>query len=114
MTVSYTHLDADEGAALLRKLFVQCVQLSKLAHAGVAGGEPEIHHGDGVGREQLVTFHRISIQVLALKGGEFLHAAVIGFLHTAAVSYTHLDVYKRQVSTHLLATGVCKAGGSIL
>ena len=27
----------------------------------------------------------IAIQVLALKGGEFLHAAVIGFLHTAVI-----------------------------
>ena len=40
-------VDADEGAALLRKLFVQCIQLGKLAHAGIAGCEPEIHHGDG-------------------------------------------------------------------
>ena len=39
-------VDTDECAALLRKLLVQCVQLGKLAHAGIAGGEPEIHHGD--------------------------------------------------------------------
>ena len=42
-------VDADERAALLRQLLVQRVQLGKLAYAGIAGGEPEIHDGDGVG-----------------------------------------------------------------
>ena len=56
---------------------VQRVQIGKLAHAGITGGEPEIHYGDGVAGEQIVTFHRVPIQILAFKGREFLHTAVI-------------------------------------
>jgi len=74
-------VDADERAALVRQLLVQRVQLAKLTHAGAAGGKPEIHHGDGVGGEQLVAFDLVAVQILALKGGEFLHIAVgVGLL----------------------------------
>ena len=69
-------VDADERAALLRQFLVQRIQLGKLAHAGIAGGEPEIHHGDGVAGEQLVALHRVAVQIFPLKGGEFLHTAL--------------------------------------
>ena len=60
----------------------------------IAGGEPEIHHGDGVAGEQLVAFHRVAIQVLALKGGELLHTAVVGRVaRVAARGHTHIAVH---------------------
>ena len=87
-------VDTDEGAALLRQFLVQRIQLGKLAYAGIAGGEPEIHHGDGVGGEQLVALHRVAIQVLALKGGELLHTAVVGRVaRVAACGYAHIAVH---------------------
>ncbi|CAN4019464.1 Glutathione import ATP-binding protein GsiA, partial [Dysosmobacter welbionis] len=87
-------VDADEGAALLREFLIQRVQLGKLSHAGIAGGEPEIHYGDGVAGEQLVALHRVAIQVFTLKGGELLHTAVVGRgARVAARGHTHIAVH---------------------
>ena len=80
-------VDTDECAALLCEFFVQRVQFGKLTHAGIAGGEPEIHHGDSVAGEQLVALHRISIQVFALKCGELLHAALTDLGEDAPEDY---------------------------
>ena len=86
-------VDADDLAALLRKLLVQRVQFGKLTHAGIAGGEPEIHYGDGVAGEQLVAFHRVSVQILALKGRELLHAAIVRRRgHIVARRHAHVAV----------------------
>ena len=87
-------VDADECAALLRKLLVQRVQFGKLTHAGIAGGKPEIHHGDGIAGEQIVALHRIPIQILALKSRKLLHAAVIRRRgHIAARGHAHSAVH---------------------
>ncbi len=41
------------------------------SHAGIAGGEPEIHYGDGIVGKQLVLLFTVSIQILAVKCGNF-------------------------------------------
>ena len=38
--------------------------LGKLPYAGVAGGKPKIHNGDGVFGEQLAALHRVTVQIL--------------------------------------------------
>ena len=70
-------IDADEGAALLREFLIQRVQLGKLSHAGIAGGEPEVHHGDGVLGEQVIALDGVAVEVLALEGGELLRLVAI-------------------------------------
>ena len=49
-----------------------------------AGGEPEIHHGDGFAGEQIAALYRIPVQILALKGRELRQAAVIRLAARAA------------------------------
>ena len=67
----------DECAVFLCKLFVQRIQLPKLAYAGTAGGKPEIHHGYCIPGKQLVTLDRVSIQILAFKGRKLLYTAIL-------------------------------------
>ena len=57
---------------------MQRVQIAQLTHAGLAGGEPEIHHGEGVAAEQLVTADIVAVQILAGEGGELGGIAVGG------------------------------------
>ena len=81
-------VDTNECAALLRKLLVQCVQFGKLTHTGIAGGEPEIHYGDGIAGEQRIALDLIPVQILSLKGGELLQAAIIGRRHHVVAAGT--------------------------
>ena len=53
-------------------LFVQCVKLAELAHAGTAGREPEVHHGDAVAGKQAAARYGVSVEVLAAEGRELL------------------------------------------
>ena len=70
-------IDADDTAALLGQLLMQGLQLGQLAHAGIAGGEPEIHHGDGVLGEQVIALDGAAVEVLALEGRELLHLVAV-------------------------------------
>ena len=56
---------------------MQGLQLGQLAHAGIAGGEPEIHHGDGVLGEQVIALDGAAVEVLALEGGELLRLVAV-------------------------------------
>jgi len=56
---------------------MQGLQLGQLAHAGIAGGEPEIHHGDGILGEQVIALDGVAVEVLALEGGELLRLVAV-------------------------------------
>ena len=68
-------IDAHDLAALLGKLLIQVLKVAQLTHARLASGEPEVHYGDLVLREQLVAVHVVAIQVLARKAGELRRLA---------------------------------------
>ena len=69
------------------KLLAQRFQFAQLTHARAAGGEPEVDNRNGAAGKKLVARHIVPVQILAHKGGEFLHAAVI-----AAVIGEHAGV----------------------
>ena len=110
MSVSYTHLDVYKRQLLLLspggRRFDQTMA-AELAEAG----RFSLLCGRYEGVDQRIADHlvdgEVSLGDFVLAGGE-LGALVIveavGRLVPGAVSYTHLDVYKRQAATSSLST----------